>query len=177
MTATQRVVINASDIQLSPVIRTASETTARLLEAATEITSASTQAYTSGLHAMLEHQQLVQQASVDWMTDLIGAHSNARKRLADSYSSVQGELIDAAEQPVRRVGQQAAEMIKTGSGASTSQRDQEPVAGYDELNVPDVQALLSKGDEHLAVRVRDYEHAHKNRDGVLQAADARLTKS
>jgi hypothetical protein len=50
----------------------------------------------------------------------------------------------------------------------------EPVAGYDELTVPDVQQQLTAGDEARATSVRDYERSHKKRDGVLHAAQARI---
>jgi len=58
-----------------------------------------------------------------------------------------------------------------------SLRGQEPVAGYDELNVQEIHKQLSEGDSELAARVRDYERPRKNRDGVLNAADAQLSKS
>jgi hypothetical protein len=50
----------------------------------------------------------------------------------------------------------------------------EPVPGYDELTVSDIQQRLSDGDQDLAKRVRDYERAHGARSGVLQAADRQL---
>lgn len=55
-----------------------------------------------------------------------------------------------------------------------SLRGPEPVAGYDELTVPEVQALLTAGDAARATSVRDYERSHKKRDGVLHAAQARI---
>ncbi len=57
-----------------------------------------------------------------------------------------------------------------------SLREPEPVAGYDELTVPEVQEQLTAGDEARATSVRDYERSHKKRDGVLQAAQARIDK-
>ncbi len=261
MRSTEIPVIRPSDVQLSPFTRTLSETVAHLLEAASEVTRASTQAYTRGLHAMVEQQQLVQQASLDWITDVFGAQSNLGKQLVESYSSVQGGLIDAAEESARRVGQGAAEVVKSRSDAAaggaseqhsealsetsrlrnpsktksasastarsgparwtneayealtaeeiaeklpqfsqrelreveayekahqsrqtvlqkiSSLRGHEPVAGYDELNVPEIQSLLTKSDEQLSARVRDYERPRKRREGVLQAAEAQLNKS
>lgn len=58
-----------------------------------------------------------------------------------------------------------------------SLRGPEPVAGYDELTVPEVQARLTAGDEARATSVRDYERSHKQRDGVLHAARARIDKA
>ena len=50
-------------------------------------------------------------------------------------------------------------------------RGDEPWAGYDELNAAEVQTALSAGDEELADKVRSYERAHKDRAGVLKAAE------
>jgi ferritin-like metal-binding protein YciE len=53
----------------------------------------------------------------------------------------------------------------------SSLRGNEPWAGYDELTVAEVQAVLSEGDESRAKQVRTYERAHKNRAGVIEAAE------
>ena len=53
----------------------------------------------------------------------------------------------------------------------TSLRGDEPWAGYDELTVDEVQSVLSEGDEDRAKQVVAYERAHKNRAGVLNAAE------
>ena len=58
-----------------------------------------------------------------------------------------------------------------------SLRGQEPVPGYDELNVQEIHEQLGEGDVELAARVRDYEGPRKNRDGVLNAADTQVSKS
>lgn len=57
-----------------------------------------------------------------------------------------------------------------------SLRETEPVVGYDELTVPEVQQRLTAGDAARATAVRDYERSHKKRDGVLHAAQARIDK-
>jgi uncharacterized protein (DUF433 family) len=56
-------------------------------------------------------------------------------------------------------------------GRISSLRGDQPWAGYDELTATDVQAVLSEGDNDRAERVRSYERAHKNRAGVLKAAE------
>jgi ferritin-like metal-binding protein YciE len=53
----------------------------------------------------------------------------------------------------------------------TSLRGDEPWPGYDELTAAEVQAVLSEGDDDRAQQVRSYERAHKNRAGVLRAAE------
>jgi ferritin-like metal-binding protein YciE len=50
-------------------------------------------------------------------------------------------------------------------------RGAEPWAGYDELTAAEVLTALSAGDEDLAAQVRGYERAHKNRSGVVKAAE------
>ena len=47
----------------------------------------------------------------------------------------------------------------------------EPWAGYDELTVSEIQAVLGEGDEARIKQARSYERAHKNRAGVLEATD------
>jgi ferritin-like metal-binding protein YciE len=50
-------------------------------------------------------------------------------------------------------------------------RGDEPWPGYDELTASEVQSALSAGDEALAAKVRSYERAHKDRSGVVKAAE------
>jgi ferritin-like metal-binding protein YciE len=50
-------------------------------------------------------------------------------------------------------------------------RGDEPWAGYDELTAAEVLTALSAGDEDLAAKVRSYERAHKDRAGVVKAAE------
>ncbi len=59
---------------------------------------------------------------------------------------------------------------------STLQAD-EPWAGYDELTVSEVQAVLSEGDDDRAQQILAYERDHKNRAGVLNAAERELTNA
>jgi ferritin-like metal-binding protein YciE len=57
----------------------------------------------------------------------------------------------------------------------TSLRGNEPWPGYDELTAVEVQAVLSEGDEDRAEQVRSYERTHKDRAGVLNAAERERT--
>jgi ferritin-like metal-binding protein YciE len=50
-------------------------------------------------------------------------------------------------------------------------RGDEPWPGYDELTASEVLTALSAGDEDLAAKVRSYERAHKDRSGVVKAAE------
>jgi ferritin-like metal-binding protein YciE len=59
----------------------------------------------------------------------------------------------------------------------TSLRSDEPWAGYDELTADEVIAVVSEGDDDRAKAVRSYERAHKDRAGVLKAAERELTNA
>jgi ferritin-like metal-binding protein YciE len=50
-------------------------------------------------------------------------------------------------------------------------RADEPWPGYDELTAAEVQAVLGEGDDARAGEVLGYERAHKNRAGVMRAAE------
>lgn len=53
-------------------------------------------------------------------------------------------------------------------------RTSEPWPGYDELTVSEVRAALDTADDARVRGVRSYERAHKDRAGVLEAADREL---
>ena len=53
-------------------------------------------------------------------------------------------------------------------------RGDEPWTGYDELTAAEAQAALADADDDRARQVRAYERAHKNRAGVLRAAEREL---
>ena len=62
-------------------------------------------------------------------------------------------------------------------GRITSLRGNEPWPGYDELTAADVQAVLAEGDDARAKQTVSYERAHKNRAGVIKAAERENAKS
>jgi hypothetical protein len=47
----------------------------------------------------------------------------------------------------------------------------EPWPGYDELTADEVRAVLADADDDRISGVRAYERSHKNRAGVLKAAE------
>jgi len=53
-------------------------------------------------------------------------------------------------------------------------RGSEPWAGYDELNATEIRAALADGADDRASAVRSYERSHKNRAGVLKAAEREI---
>jgi ferritin-like metal-binding protein YciE/Asp-tRNA(Asn)/Glu-tRNA(Gln) amidotransferase C subunit len=56
-------------------------------------------------------------------------------------------------------------------------RGDEPWPGYDELTAAEVQSVLSAGDQERIEQVRRYERSHKDRAGVLKAAERELAKA
>ena len=56
-------------------------------------------------------------------------------------------------------------------GRIDSLQGSEPWPGYDELTTDEVRAVLSDADDDRIGEVRAYERAHKNRAGVLKAAE------
>src|SRR3954470_22956268 len=56
-------------------------------------------------------------------------------------------------------------------------RGDEPWPGYDEQSAADIQSALSDADEDRARQVRAYERSHKNRAGVLNAAERELSNA
>jgi ferritin-like metal-binding protein YciE len=63
---------------------------------------------------------------------------------------------------------------KTVLDRIASLRADEPWPGYDELTVDEIREVLSGADEGAAKQVADYERRHKQRQGVLQAAEREL---
>jgi ferritin-like metal-binding protein YciE len=59
----------------------------------------------------------------------------------------------------------------------TTLRGDEPWAGYDELTVSEVETALAEADDELVERTRTYERAHKNRAGVVRAAERDLSNA
>jgi hypothetical protein len=55
-------------------------------------------------------------------------------------------------------------------------RDDEPWPGYDELTVEEIRTAIGDDDDR-ARAVRRYERAHKNRAGVMDAADRELANA
>ncbi len=53
----------------------------------------------------------------------------------------------------------------------SSLQGDEPWAGYDELTVSEIVAVIGEGDEERIKKARSYERAHKNRAGVLEATE------
>ena len=112
------------------------------------------------------------------------AHSGPAKWTGDAYDGLTAvEVVEQLPQFSQRdlveveTYEKAHQSRQTVLQKIASLRGQEPVPGYDDLNVQEIHKQLTEGDVELAARVRDYERPRKNRDGVLNAADAQLSKS
>ena len=71
---------------------------------------------------------------------------------------------------------------KRGNRATITDRiakllGEQPWSGYDEQDVDAVAAKLNSADSDTARQVKRYERDHKDRAGVIQAADQRLARS
>ncbi len=104
-----------------------------------------------------------------------GAHAGdvAAKTLGASRDSA----LETAERVSRREGAdttaEALHRVRTASGVLTA--DELPIEGYDTLNVSSAVAAVKELTEASDIRaVVAYEEAHKNRHGVVSAAQTRL---
>jgi hypothetical protein len=100
------------------------------------------------------------------------------------YESLNAEQVVARLQELPQSTLVKVKNYETAHQARTTVLDRveslsgdEPVRGYDELTVADIQKLLSDGDPKLAERVREYERKHKVRNGVIEAAERQRNQS
>jgi hypothetical protein len=249
----------SSTMQTPPavVIKSFSDAFTAILDEATQVARISSQAYLTGLDAIVEQQKVAGESSRQWVSEIATIQTDLAQQVVRSYTPVTDRLAEAAVESTevtegpgvkvaertrptgapskrrqtaatRRTPRQATTPAATAALASAvgaglthwtsegydsltaaevveklprfSQRDlrevdtyekahqarqtvlqrieslraPEPIVGYDELTVPEVQALLGEGDADRATSVRDYERSHKKREGVLQAAQARI---
>ncbi|RZI94111.1 MAG: ferritin-like domain-containing protein, partial [Microbacterium sp.] len=104
-----------------------------------------------------------------------GAHAGdvAVKTLAASRDAA----LETAEQVTRREGAEGvAEVLHSArTAAGVLEPGELPIDGYDDLNVAEAVAEIKELAEPAEVRaIVAYEEAHKNRHGVVSAAQTRL---
>jgi ferritin-like metal-binding protein YciE len=96
-----------------------------------------------------------------------------------SADEVQDKLAELSQVDLAKVN--AYERKNQNRSTVTSRIDSlqgdEPWPGYDELAVEEVRFVLSEGDDTRIKAVRSYERKHKNRAGVLQAAERELSNA
>ena len=92
---------------------------------------------------------------------------------------VQAKLVQLSQVDLAKV--KAYERKNQNRSTVTSRIDSlqgdEPWAGYDELSVEEVRAVLSEGDDQRIKAARDYERHHKARAGVIEATERELSKA
>jgi ferritin-like metal-binding protein YciE len=96
-----------------------------------------------------------------------------------SAEEVQDKLAELSQIDLAKVNayERKNQNRSTVTGRIDSLQASEPWAGYDELGVDEVRAVLSEGDETRVKAVRSYERKHKNRAGVLQATERELNNA
>ena len=119
--------------------------------------------------------------------------------MAAAEGAITGALANEEDLPIKDYDKQTAEEI-TAKLPGFSQRElrlieayerkhenrttitdrisklagEEPWSGYDEMGVGAIEKELTEGDVEDAKRVRSYERAHKERSGVIDAAERRI---
>ena len=92
---------------------------------------------------------------------------------------VQAKLVQLSQVDLAKV--KAYERKNQNRSTVTSRIDSlqgdEPWAGYDELSVEEVRAVLSEGDDQRIKAARDYERHHKARAGVIEATERELSRA
>lgn len=131
----------------------------------------------------------------------MGIADSARKLpgVAKAEGAITGALVDEKDLPIADYDKQTAADI-AGRLNGLSQRElrmidayerkhenretitdkiaklagEEPWSGYDEQDVDEVAKALGQADADTAREVRTYERDHKDRAGVIEAADRRI---
>lgn len=111
------------------------------------------------------------------LNDLVKRTGNAGEIAAKALSASQSAALKAAERVTRSEGaDEAADAVHSGrAAAGVLDASELPVENYDELNVGDAVTAIKDLTEAGDVRVvLAYEEAHKNRQGVVSAAQTRV---
>ena len=96
--------------------------------------------------------------TADDIASRLKGFSQRELRLIDAYERKRGNRATITDRIAKLLGEQ-------------------PWAGYDEQDVAAVAAKLHSVDSDTAHQVKRYERDHKDRAGVIQAADQRLARS
>jgi hypothetical protein len=169
------------------LVKAAEETTELTGDASTEVAESSRRAVTSATRKQTKavtrtERRATATRSKSASTD--AGRSGPAKWTSEAYEALTAaEIVEQLPQlSQRELGEvetyeKAHQARQTVLDKTASLRGQEPLPGYDELNVQEIHKHLVEGNVELATRVRDYERPRKNRDGVLNAANAQLSKS
>ena len=97
------------------------------------------------------------QQTADGVVSRLKGFSQRELRLIDAYERKHGNRATITDRIAKLVGEQ-------------------PWAGYDEQDVDTVASKLDTVDSDTARKVKRYERDHKDRAGVMQAAEKRLAR-
>ena len=103
--------------------------------------------------------------------------AQARDVAAKAFTASRDAALETAEKVTRDAGaQDAADVLHSlRSATGTVQADELPIAEYDELNVSQAVAAVKDLEDPSDLRVViAYEEQHKNRQGVVSAAQVRV---
>jgi hypothetical protein len=107
-----------------------------------------------------------------------GAVASADDLAITGYDSLTAEQInerlsDLSQMELAKVdGYERRNQDRTTvTGRVSSLRGDEPWPGYDDQTVENITTALDAADDDTQRKVREYEQRHKNRSGVLQAAE------
>ncbi len=109
--------------------------------------------------------------------DLVDRGARVGEITAKTLSASRDAAIETAEKVTRREGadRTADALHSARSAAGTLEPDELPIDGYDEMNVNDAVAAVKELTEPADIRaIISFEEAHKNRQGIVSAAQTRL---
>ena len=122
--------------------------------------------------------------------DVLRGHGGEEKVLKNAKDAAATEALEIAtytaiEELAKAIGDDATARLAASIRADEQRmldriralRAAEPWPGYDEMNVDELRRRLADVNESRARAVRDYERAHKNRAGVIDATERELANA
>jgi ferritin-like metal-binding protein YciE len=144
--------------------------------------AASTEALEIATYTAIE--QLARDAGDEETAKLAASIRAEEQRMLDQVLAEIPKLTDAvaageSSADIKTIGaaDAAREAARKTTAAAKRFRGSEPWPGYDEQTVDEIRSALAGADEEKARLVRDYERSHKQRSGVLEAAERELASS
>ncbi|MFD6061060.1 ferritin-like domain-containing protein [Rhodococcus wratislaviensis] len=111
------------------------------------------------------------------LSELLNRGAHAGDVAVKTLTASRDAALETAEQVTRREGADgvAGVLHSARTGAGVLEPGELPIGGYDDLNVAETVAAVKELAEPADVRaIVAYEEAHKNRHGVVSAAQTRL---
>jgi len=108
--------------------------------------------------------------------ELLSRGAHAGDVAGKALSASRDAALATAERVTRREGaDQAADALHSMRSAAVLEADELPIADYDALNVSEAVAAIKELTTPADVRaILAYEEAHKDRQGVVSAAQTRV---